>query len=364
VSGGHSNAIRSFISCQRAKGINAVALSPMSDAATAETSWEFPVAEIDSLWNLRWATIAERLQLASGNSLLHLHSVNRRYTPLLQEVRRAGVPDVLTSHGQLGFQTPWRWLKKFIYLNVVNRGPIRAAGLHFLSRFAARRVNYLLMGYRGPRMIQGNLVTVPDLSGLAPASRSEYHIPQDAFVLVFLGRLDVRVKGLDLLVEAFACLPPDRFRLVLIGPDWKHGRAQLEQQATQLGCRDRIQFLGPLYGERKWSILQMADAFVSPSRREAFGIAQVEAMATGLPVIASTAASLAPELREADAALLAPPRAESLAKAIVMIAADAERRHALGRRGKAWMQANCDPDRAGIRFQEFYDLVLRKAQDA
>jgi hypothetical protein len=113
---------------------------------------------------------------------------------------------VLTSHGQLGFQSPRHWLKKFVYLNFVNRGPIHAAGMHVLSHLAARQVKLLLPGYSRAQLVQGNLVSIPNLTALSAGSRSDYEIPQDAFVLIFPGRLDVWVKGLGLLVEALACL--------------------------------------------------------------------------------------------------------------------------------------------------------------
>lgn len=362
VLGGHANAIRGFVACQRAHGINAVGIAPRADDEAAEINWGFPLAEVDSLWDLRWASIAKRFAIASGNSLLNLHSVNRRDAPLLGDLRRAGVPYVLTSHGQLGFQNPWRWLKKLVYLNFVNRAPGKAMGLQVLTRFAARRAKLLLLGFQGPILVQGNLVNLPNLAELPAASRSDYGIPDDAFVLLFLGRLDVWVKGLDLVVEAFSCLPSDRARLLLVGPDWKGGKAELEKLAERFRCRDRVLFPGPVYGEKKWSLLQMADLFVSPSRWEAFSIAQAEAMMAGLPVVTSTKINLAQDLREADAALLAPLAAEPLAEAIATFAADPERRRALGNRGKAWAEKNCDSDRAGARFREFYQAVLGRAR--
>jgi len=158
VAGGHANAIRGFIACQRAKQINAVAIAPKPDGPAAETSWEFPLAEVDSLWDLHWASIAQRFDIRSGDSLLNLHSVNRRQSPLLAELRRARVPYVMTSHGQFGFQNQWRWLQKFIYLHLINRSPIQAAGLHLLTRYAAQRVRFLLPGFQGLKMVQGNLV--------------------------------------------------------------------------------------------------------------------------------------------------------------------------------------------------------------
>jgi glycosyltransferase involved in cell wall biosynthesis len=360
VPGGHSNAIRSFIACQRAAGLNAVGIATEAEAELAKLTCEFPYAEVGSLWDLSWATLAELFKLQADQSLLNLHSVNRRYAPLLDDLRRVGVPYVVTSHGQLSFQTPWRWLKKIIYLNLVNRGPLRAAGLHTLTKFAAQRAKYLLPTFHGDVLVQGNLVDLRNLGGSTIASRSDYGIPNDACVLGFLGRMDVHVKGLDLLVEAFSCLPSDRFRLMLIGPDWGGGKAELELLAERFGCRDRIHFTGAVYGERKWGLLRMADMFVSPSRWEAFSIAQAEAMAIGLPVVTSTEVNLALDLREADAALLTPLAIEPLAKVIATLEADGVGRQALANRGKAWVRKYCDPEHAGPRFQQFYQAILEK----
>ncbi len=364
ISGGHSNAIRCFIACQRAAGLNAVGIAPEGEAGPGEPTREFPLVEVESLWALRWAGIAERLAITPGNSVANLHSVNRRQAALLGDLRRAGVPYVFTSHGQLGYQTAWRWLKKFVYLNFVHRGPRKAAGLHLLTAAADRRLRLLLPGYRGLRLIQGNVVQAPDPAELPAGSRSDYGIPQDTFLLAFMGRLDVWVKGLDLLVEAFSRLPPERFRLVMAGPDWEGGKTKLEHLAERFGCGNRIHFIGPVYGAKKWSLLRMADMFVSPSRREAFSIALAEAMTVGLPVLTSTTVSLAEELREADAALLAPPAAEPLGRAIATLAADPQRRRALGIRAKAWAEKNCDPGRAGAPFREFYQAILAKARGA
>jgi glycosyltransferase involved in cell wall biosynthesis len=362
--GGHTNAICSFIACQRAKQINAVGIAPKPDPGAAETNWEFPLVEVEAIPNLRWADLAEQFGIAPGNSLLHFHSVTRRYAPLLADLRRAGVPYVLTSHGQLTFQNAWRWLSKFVYLHCVNRSPLNAAGLHLLTRFAAQRVGFLLPAYRGLKLIQGNLVAVPNLAELPAVSRSDYAIPPEAFVLLYLGRLDVWVKGLDFLVEAFSCLPAPRCHLVLVGPDWQAGKASLVQMANQLGCGARVHFIEPVYGLKKWSLLRLADAFVSPSRWEAFSIAQAEAMAIGLPVVTSTQVNLASDLREADAALLTPLAVEPLAKAMATLEADGERRHALGNRGRAWAELNCGADRAGARFLEFYQAILEQAHGA
>ncbi len=362
LSGGHSNAIRSFIECQRAKGINAFGVAPVPDSGAGGVAFKFPLAEVASLWNLRWNTLAQTFGISPDCSLLNFHSVNYRFAPLLKDLRRADVPYVLTSHGQLGFQTGARWLKKFLYLTCLDWGPRRAAGIQVLTDFARQRLKFVLVGYSGLILVQGNLVRLLGLAKTPPASRATYGIPEDAFVLMFLGRLDVWVKGLDLLIEAFSHLPAHRFWLVMAGPDWRGGLTELQGLAKRLGCRDRILFTGPVYDDKKWALLRMANVFVSPSRWEAFSIAQAEAMACCLPVVTSVKVNLASDLRALDAALIVPLAAEPLAKAIAMLAADEALRQALGRRGLAWVSTNCDPDRAGSRFQAFYQAVLDRTR--
>lgn len=206
----------------------------------------------------------------------------------------------------------------------------------------------------------GNLVNIPDLTNVPPASRHLYKIAADVFVVLFLGRLDVNIKGLDLLIEAFSYLPADRFHLVLAGPDWRGGQEKLSKMAQRFNCRDRVSFPGPKYGDAKWSLLKMADIFVSPSRFEAFNISQTEAMACGVPVVTSTTASLASELRAAGAAIVSPLSPKSLARAISSLAADPDLRQTISARGKLWVELNCMPARAGERFWKFYKSVLEK----
>lgn len=358
ISGGHSNAIRAFIACQRRAGLEAVAISPKPETPLPETPLDFPMAEVETLWTLRWETLAREFACTTAATVVHFHSIDRRFTPFLEDLRRTGVPYVLTSHGQLGIQTVARWFKKFVYLNFVDRGIRNAAGIHVLTTLVSKSLKYVLPGWRGPVLVQGNLIAPPDLTGLPLGRRSDYDIPPDAFVLLYLGRLDVDIKGLDLVVEAFSYLPGDRFCLVFAGPDWQNGKARLETLAEQLGCRKQLRFPGPIYGNQKWQLLRLADIYVSPSRREAFSVSLVEAMACGLPVVTSTNVNLAPDLMADGTALACPTNPESLASAIMALATDYEGRQTLGSNGKTWVEANCNVNRAGVHFRSFYEQIL------
>lgn len=105
---------------------------------------------------------------------------------------------------------------------------------------------------------------------------------QDGPLLVAIGRL-TRQKGFDSLIDAFAALRTEGVRLVILGegPD----RGALEERGRQLGAGDRLIMPGFVETPAAW--LAHADAFVLSSRWEGFGHVIVEAMACGVPVIAT-----------------------------------------------------------------------------
>ncbi len=122
------------------------------------------------------------------------------------------------------------------------------------------------------------------------ARRRERGIPNEATVAIFVGRLS-REKGIGELLDAWALVDRPNTHLVVVGPDmpghpWDRGPAARAFVAAH-GLRDRVTFTGGLPQGEVAAWLQTADLAVQPSYFEAFGLAAAEAMAVGLPVIAS-----------------------------------------------------------------------------
>ncbi|MEV7581869.1 glycosyltransferase [Streptomyces erythrochromogenes] len=125
--------------------------------------------------------------------------------------------------------------------------------------------------------------------GVRRATRARTGLPERAFVVGGVGRL-VPGKRFDVLVRAVAALPGAHLLLAGDGPE----RAGLRRLAAELGAQSRIHLLGerdPLGDSPDGrtpgipALLAAMDVFVSPSREEAFGLAVVEALAAGLPVL-------------------------------------------------------------------------------
>ncbi|HSY18390.1 MAG TPA: glycosyltransferase family 4 protein, partial [Candidatus Acidoferrales bacterium] len=255
---------------------------------------------------------------------------------------------------------PVHALKKFTYLNGVNRFIRNAAGLHFLTRREQERSRFILPWWRKPLLVQPNLVRLPEPGDIVATAREAAGIPAEAFVFAYLGRLDVHHKGLDFLVQAFAEVSRAAdSRLLLIGPDFAGGREFLERLAQKLGCDSQIRFLGSQAGAAKWGALKMADAFVSPSRWEACSIAQAEAIGFGLPTIVSDEINIAPEMLAHRAALVAPLTAGALAGKMRELMGNAALRESLAANGRQWVREAFAFENAGPRFTRFYEAVLR-----
>ena len=364
LSCGPCNAMLAIMESQQRHGMDIRGISPVNNdipAAQRQPIEHLPIREMD-YGSGDFAATAMAARAAGQRAVFHFQGIAPKTNGLARKLKQAGIPYVFTSQGHLLRHGPVHWLKKFIYLNLVSRFIRDAGGLQFCTQREADRARHLLPTWRGPVLVHHNLVRVPDPTTFRPRSREELGIPARAFVFAYLGRLHVEHKGLDLVVKALARIPtPANAYLVLVGPDFAGGRQTLEQLAGQLGCVQRVRFLGSQLGEAKWSTLKMADAFVSPSRWEACSSAQAEAIGFGLPTILSTAASISPEVVEHHSALASPLRVAALARTMQQLIENGQLRQSLKEAGRQWVLETCSIETAGARFEEFYQRVFQRA---
>ena len=225
----------------------------------------------------RFRRLMERLSFAHGGGLEHLVSagydaviINKPFDfPVLWQARRRGMKarTLFRSGGTDFFM-----------------GDRQFAGSidHWVStsRYNAAQIE---ARYQRPVTVIHNGV---DTDYFRPLERERAlaGLPPDARVIVSLGRL-VGWKGLQVIVESLAALPADVHYLV-IGEGTEQG--PLQQLALSLGVAERIHFVGRIPHKELPRWLSLGDIFVQPSiGEEAFGISVVEAMACGLPVLAS-----------------------------------------------------------------------------
>ena len=134
---------------------------------------------------------------------------------------------------------------------------------------------------------------------------------------LFLSRIHIK-KGCDLAIEAFARVAADQpdLDLVIAGPDENGLRPRLEAQADALRVAQRVHWTGMLQGDLKWGAIYAAEAFVLPSHQENFGVAAVEAMAAGLPVLLSNKVNIWPDVAGDHAGIVDDDTAEGTYRAM------------------------------------------------
>lgn len=134
-------------------------------------------------------------------------------------------------------------------------------------------------------------------------------------ILLFLSRIHPK-KGCDLLIEAFAKIAQSDFtlHLVIAGPDQTNWRHDLELLATKLGISNRITWTGMITGDIKYGAFRSAEAFVLPSHQENFGIAVVESLACGIPVLISNKVNIWREIERENAGIVGNDTIDSIAE--------------------------------------------------
>lgn len=215
--------------------------------------------------------------------LLHLHSVFvPEHLPVTRWARRVGVPYVVTPHGGLN---PVRLLRRKVIRKKLFGTFIQRPVLNNSAFIHSVGDEDEIRGYN----FSGRVIVVPNgvpdlMLGARP---TRLRRSADNRTIVFLGRLDLIVKGLDLLISGFAAANLPSTNLVLAGPYEESERSALERLAQRSGCEKSVIFTGPVAGERKRELLAAADAYAQTSRSDGCSMSVLEAAAAALPLVLS-----------------------------------------------------------------------------
>lgn len=167
------------------------------------------------------------------------------------------------------------------------------------------------------------------------------------------------VKGVDRVARVFAAVAreiPSRLVLVGDGPDITVVRSVARAE----GVADRLIFLGSQ--DRVAPVLAAADLFLLPSSKESFGLAALEAMACGVPVVASNAGGI-PELIEEGRTgfLFAPDDVSGMAGAAVRVLSDGDLRRKMGEQARKVAEERFATSKVVPVYEEYYRRVLAGA---
>lgn len=299
---------------------------------------------------------AARLAVDGGFDVVHAFWPIPQGLLGLYAKRRSGLPLVSTFFG-----VELTWMERqFPFLAPLLRRIVRGSdAVTAISTYTADRLRQQVPGVDPAIIPFGAAVD-------APAEPPPYaYDGARPFELLFVGRL-VERKGVHLLLDALASLPPERrvaLHVVGDGPD----RAKLEEQARRLDLGDRAVFHGFVAKDELQRRLATCDAFVLPAvvdakgDTEGLGVVLIEAMSYARPVIASAAGGIVDIVRDRRNGLLVPPGdAAALAGAIGGMMDDPARAKQFGLNGRDDVAANFSWDVIADRLAAIYRNVSRQ----
>ena len=180
-------------------------------------------------------------------------------------------------------------------------------------------------------------------------------------VILYVGRIEP-LKGIDVLLEAAALLDrSDDIRVLIVGgsPGNDAELDRLKALTTELGIESMVTFTGAIKQDMLPDYYSAADVFVLPSHSESFGLAALEAMACGAPVVVSRVGGLKTFINNGETGYLVPWRCpEPFVQRLEMLLANPLLREAMGRAARA-KALQMGWGHAADRMLGFYSSLLR-----
>jgi glycosyltransferase involved in cell wall biosynthesis len=304
-------------------------------------------------------------ELLTSGTVAHLHVPwTASNMQMSRALRRRGIPYLVSIHGMLDdWSMEQGRLKKRMFLLAGGRRYLHAAArLHFTA--AAER------DQAAKWVDVRRAVVLPCLMDLSPfenlpgpaLARAKFNqLCGDGPILLFLSRIHQK-KGLHHLIEAAAMLCRDgrKFKLMIAGAASEQDQeyeSSLRRKVLDLKLDDVVFFLGMVSGPEKISLYQAVDLFVLPTRQENLGLALVEAMAAGTPVLTTKGTDIWKEIAANGGTICDDSPAElcnSIARLLDNRPANAE----AGQRGRAWVASQFNTDRLAAEYENLYARIL------
>lgn len=292
--------------------------------------------------------------------IVHTHGLFS-FAPLAAawHARAASVPYIMRPAGVLdtwGLRNKSR-LVKALSLRLVEAPLLcSAAAVHFTTSLEQERAAELALPIRPIVLPTGMEIEAPAAEVMPEPAYAQ--ASDGKRMILYLARIHP-IKRVDVLLRAYAALDNRQStELVIAGDGDVVLLERLQQLAGELGLGNDVRWVGFVEGELKRRLLSRAAVFVLPSASENFGMAVVEAMSAGKPVIVSTGCGLADFVRQYGAGIVTDGSVAELRTALAGLLASEPERSAMGAAGRAATVRELSLDAFGARLESLYRSIL------
>jgi glycosyltransferase involved in cell wall biosynthesis len=313
-------------------------------------------------WSLdMWQALGAEAQEVQ---LLHQHGIWMAISACSNRFRAStGRPVIITPHGSL---EPFalarsRFKKSLAAVTYETKNLHGASCLHALS--PAEVESFRRYGLRNPIAMIPNGISDAWLAsrGTRDAAIKDLGLPSDRRILLFLSRIHP-IKGLPMLLNAMATLRAqlNDWLLVIAGPDPNNYQSEIENIVDQLRLKDRVAFVGPVFGQQKRDLFAASDLFILPSFSEGSPVVVLEALGAGVPVL-TTQATPWEDLTKYDCGYWVPIDEDAITNALrEAISMSPTRLEEMGCRGRDLVAQEYTWTTVATKMQAVYDWVLKQ----
>ena len=293
--------------------------------------------------------------------LLHVHAVFGYPSTISMRIAQfKKIPYICRPCGLLG-----RWAlsqqetKKSIYLALCERQNLdNAAAIHYATGVERDDAAYLHI--EAPSFVSAigtdvenkcidSLSRLPEITGL----------PHDVPIILFMSRLHP-VKGLEVLIHALAQITDIPFTFIVAGSGDPVYEQRIRSLITKTGLANRTRFIGFVSGDPKKLLLHEADLFVLTSLSESFGIAVLEALAAGTPVLVTSGVALASTVRQHRLGYVTDMDIAEVAATLRRFLNEREIARRMGERGREYVRKHYSWSHVASNLVQVYQSVLNE----
>ncbi|WP_373515402.1 glycosyltransferase [Persicitalea sp.] len=365
--GGLSTLLASITSMERIIGIDNEVLSLECPEEYINQTIECPLRLFPASFPARLSNSDQAIEWLST----HIHEydavvINSTWNLLSQRAgavaNKKGIPYAFWPHNSLDpFDLEKKKLLKLLLGPLVIRQFVsNAAAICSSSKLESERLQ--LFGAELPKYVLPYPVRFDGEKGDRMSFRKRYGLSDGQFTFLFLSRVDYK-KGLDLAIEAFATIAEEfpQARLIVAGPDTKGYSQKIIRLIRTLNMEDRVKLIGTVAGQDKSDAFAGADCFVLTSLNDSFGIALVEALQSGLPVLISDNVYIYEDVVRMKGGWVCQSEVESIKEAMKKIMADKGGYQLKLRNARKAGLYFSDLDRLKSIYGDFYDFLLNSA---
>jgi glycosyltransferase involved in cell wall biosynthesis len=299
-------------------------------------------------------------QNISNYDLLHVHAIfSYTSTVTMAIARYHQIPYIVRPLGQLcSWSLTQSPKKKQIYLKLIERANINhSQALHFTAELERQEVSKL--DFTPPNFVLPLGLALPTFIPEARQKlRQQLNKPADEPVILFLSRIHEK-KGLDYLISALGKLRNNyRFTFILAGSGSAEYQAEVERMLEQNRISDRTYKLGFIEGETKNICLQGADLYTLTSHSENFGIAVLEALASGTPALVTRGVALSDLVKEQNLGWVVDLNVEAIANSIQEFLDNPDMAKQKGDRATEYVAKHYSWEKIALNLKAIYAKIL------